>query len=362
MGVPTRTDLERPAGPDLSVIIVTWNVRELTLQCLRSLEEQSNGIALEVFVVDNASSDGTVAAIRQEFPEVRIIENQGNVGFPRANNQALQHARGRYVLFLNPDTEVGEGTLQRCVRELDQDETLGMVGCRLVYPDGSIQYEGARRDYRLRHLACELFYLHKLFPRHPVFAHQLMGDWDHKGTREVEAICGAFMMVRRPLAYELGGLPEEVHMYHEDLAFCLRVRRAGKKIRYLGDVVTVHHHGKSSGQRDSRIWLLDGEYRIRLIREGEGPVHAAIGRVLFAIRSLLRLPVAVAASLIPGTRAVRHRYPRLFDPRLHVLSFLWSVSPRLVRRHMPQPPAGPPIELRLEADVEAEAVGAASGG
>lgn len=327
------------ADPVLSVIIVTWNVRELTLQCLRSLEERSDGIPLEAFVVDNASTDGTVAAVRERFPWVTVIANPVNVGFPRANNQALERARGRYVLFLNPDTVVGEGTLQACVAELENDPGIGMVGSRLVYPDGTVQYEGARNRYLLRHLAGELLYLHMLFPRHRVFGHHLMGDWDHLGVRDVDAICGAFMMARRSLVQELGGMPDEIFMYHEDLALCLRIRNAGWRIRYRGDVVTTHYTNQSGAQSTSRLTLLEGEAKLRFIREAQGDFAAAVGRVLFLIRSLIRLGISAPAHLVPGLCGVRRRYPRVFDTRLHLLNLLWSLSPRLVRRWMPRPPA-----------------------
>src|SRR5690606_31348674 len=167
----------------------------------------------------NASSDGTAQAVREHFPHVRVISNSVNVGFPRANNQALACARGRYVLYLNPDTEVRPGTLGACVAELDANPDIGVVGCRLESPDGTIQYEGARNTYRFRHLAFELLWLHMFFPRSRIFGDHRLGSWDHRGTRDVEAVSGAFMMVRRELAVRLGGLPDDVFMYHEDLSF-----------------------------------------------------------------------------------------------------------------------------------------------
>lgn len=333
--------------PILSVVVVTWNVRELTLACLESVERESTalggaGAGVEVVLVDNASRDGTVEAVREAFPWVRVMANSENVGFPRANNQALEVARGRYILFLNPDTVVGPGTLEGCVAALEGDTGVGMVGCRLVYPDGQVQYEGGRRAYRLRHLLGEVFYLHMFFPRHRIFADHLMGDWDHLGRREVEAISGAFMMVRRDLAVELGGLPEDLFMYHEDLSFCLRVRGAGHRIVYLGDLETTHFSNQSGRQSRSRLELLEGACKVQLIRESEGEVAAAVARVVFGIRSVVRLGVAgvgaVAGLVVPGFRRWKERYPRVFDGGLHLLHLLWSISPRLVRGSIPSAP------------------------
>jgi GT2 family glycosyltransferase len=326
--------------PDLSVIIITWNVRELTLGCLESIRREAGSLSVEVLIVDNASSDGTVAAVREHFPEVVLIANAENVGFPRANNQALREARGRHILFLNPDTVVGPGTLERCVAELDADHAVGLVGCRLMYPNGEVQLEGGRRTYRLRHLLGEVLYLHMFFPRHRVFAHQLMGDWDHRDTRDVEAICGAFMMTRREVALELGGLPEDIFMYHEDLSFCLRILKAGYRIRYLGEVETIHYANQSSRKSRSRLELLEGECKLRLIEEAQGRSAAVVGRVVFGVRSLLRLMIAGVGSVVPGVGRARERYPRVFDGGLHLLHLAWSISPRIVRGRIPVAPAG----------------------
>ncbi|HEX6694351.1 MAG TPA: glycosyltransferase family 2 protein, partial [Longimicrobiales bacterium] len=141
--------------PRLSIIIVSWNVRDLLIACLESVMAQED-VQLEVFVVDNASADGTVEAVRERFPDVTVIANRENVGFPRANNQVLGYARGEYILYLNPDTEVQPGTLSACVAELDAHPELGAVGSRLQFADGQVQYDGARRAFRLRHLAYDM--------------------------------------------------------------------------------------------------------------------------------------------------------------------------------------------------------------
>jgi GT2 family glycosyltransferase len=328
------------AAPDLSVIVVTWNTRDITLECLRHVHETRGDLDVEVLVVDNASADGTAAAIRERYPDVVVVENETNDGFPRANNQALALSRGRHVLFLNSDAFVDEGTLERCVRALDDDPALGLVGCRLEHTDGRIQYECARRDYRLEHMAAEFFYLHQLFPRHRLFAAHLMGDWDHRDSRDVECLSGAFMMARREAALGVGGLPEDIFMYHEDAAFCMRVRRAGWRIRYLADVRAVHLSNQSARRSPARLFMLEPEAFMLLIREKQGPVTAGAARALFGVRALLRLAIAAPVSVLP-LRRLKARYPRLFHPERHALHFAWSLSPRLVRRLIPTA-GGPP--------------------
>lgn len=310
--------------PDLSILIVAWNVQERVLECLASIMSDESAPGLEVILVDNASSDDTVHAVAQQFPDVILIANSQNLGFPKANNQALARARGRHVLYLNPDTELAQNTLAACVRTLDDDPDIGVVGCRLESPDGTIQYEGARSTYRFRHLVFELLYLHTIFPRSRIFGHHRIGHWDHRGTRDVEAVCGAFMMVPRELALHLGGLPEDVFMYHEDLSFCLRVLRAGRRIRYCGDVSIVHHGGQSSGRSSARFGLLEAESKYRYIMEADGVAWAVAARGVIALRSVMRLAVCLGGALLPSRW--KKPYPRVFDWRTHLLQLLWCVA------------------------------------
>lgn len=335
------------SAPMLSILIVTWNVRDLVLACIESICADSDAPSLEIIVVDNASSDGTAEEVVQRFPDVRVLANTQNVGFPRANNQALNVARGQYVLFLNPDTEVCPGTLGACLAELQANPDIGLAGCRLEYHDGSIQYEGARNAYRFRHLMYELLYLHMLFPHSRVFGHHRMGDWDHRGTRDVEAVNGAFMMVPRALALSVGGLPEDLFMYHEDLSFCLRLRRAGYRLRYLGDVRTIHHCGQSSRRSPARLGLLEVECKHRFILEADGPVWATAARAMLGVRALLRLGMCAVGMLLPT--AWTRRYPGAFDAGLYWLQLRWCIRRRSVRAYMPSLPESAAEPMRLGA-------------
>ena len=277
--------------------------------------------------MDNASSDGTVQAVAESFPDVRIVPNQHNLGFPRANNLALLEALGRHVLFLNPDTEVGKGTLEACLRELDDDPSLGAVGCRVLLPDGRIQVECARRHYRLLDLVWEAFYLHVLFPSNRVFAQQVMGDWDHHGRRDVEALLGAFIMARHEAVLEVGGMPDEVFMYHEDLALCLRLEKRGWGVRYLGHVSTLHHYRSSTTQSSSPLELLEGEVRVRLIRERSGLLTGMLARILFAFRAAVRLVIALVVWPMPR---LRQRLSQVTNVRKQATLLVWTVWPRIV--------------------------------
>ena len=321
----------------LSVIVVAWNVAELTEACIRSVLRENADVDLEVILVDNASTDGVSERIRRVYPEVRVLRNEQNVGFPAANNQALPSAGGKYVLFLNPDTEVRGGALKRCVDRLERDATIGVVGCRLELSDGSTQLEGGRRAYRLQHLAAEVLYLHMLFPKSRWAGDHRMSWWDHRGEREVEAVSGAFLMTRKSVADAIGGLPEDLFMYHEDLAYCLRARRAGWRVWYQGDVDTVHHWQQSSGRSPLALDLLLSECRVLLVKEAQGGRAALLARLVWGVGSLLRVVVALAGVL--ATAKFRARYPRVFDARRHALQVVWAFLPALVAPRIPRAPA-----------------------
>ena len=325
-------------GCTLSVIAVAWNVADLTEACIRSVLSESGDVDLEVLLVDNGSAEGVSERIRRAYPTVRVVRNEQNVGFPAANNQALALASGRYVLFLNPDTEVRPGTLKRCVERLEEDPSIGIVGCRLELGDGSTQLEGARRTYRLRHLIAEVFYLHMILPRNRWAGDHRMSWWDHQGNREVEAVSGAFLMTRRALAVQLGGLPQDLFMYHEDLAYCLRARRAGWRVWYQGDVSTLHHWKQSSKRSPIALDLLLAECRVLLVREAQGRAAEWLARLAWGTGSGFRLLVALLGIFAPAS--VRSRYPRVFDSRRHLLQMVWVFLPALLTQRIPRAPEG----------------------
>lgn len=323
--------------PRLSVLIVSWNVADLIENCINSVVDSVGDFSREIIVIDNASTDGTCELVAQRFPDVRWLRNESNVGFPHANNQALALARGEYVLYLNPDTVVEPNTLAECIRELDRDRTIGVVGCRLDLPTGEIQPECARRAYRLRHMLAESLYLHMFFPRSRLFGDLNLGWWDHRGSRDVEAIVGAFMMARREVAEQVGGLPEDLFMYHEDVSFCIRVRQAGWRIRYRGDIGTLHLSGQSSARSDLRLELLHAECRLLLLKETQGRGAALLGRALWAATCLARSAIACTAPLFP---AAARRYPRVFNLRTHLMQFAWCAAPWRVSHLLPRAEIG----------------------
>ena len=234
---------------DVSVVIVNYKVRDLLRDCLRSLEHDLGKLRGEVWVVDNASGDGSVEMVRAEFPWVRLIPNQQNVGYGAANNQAIRQARGRYILVLNPDTKLPPGAILDTVAEMEQQPDIGALGPKLVLADGTLD-KACRRSFPSPEVAFyRLFGLAKLFPNHPRFARYNLLNVDEDTAIDVDSVVGAFMLVRREVVERVGMFDEAFRMYGEDLDWAYRIKEAGWRVRYHPDVVVLHYKGQSSRQR-----------------------------------------------------------------------------------------------------------------
>lgn len=260
---------------DLAIVIVSYNVRELLRACLRSIERRAGpvagerGLAVDVWVVDNGSTDGSVAMVREEFPEVTVRETGGNVGFSRANNLALREIVAqtggvpRYVLLLNPDTEVPPAALGEMVAFLDAHPEAGAAGPRLLQSDGSLDL-ACRRSFPTPEVAFyRLSGLSRLFPHSHRFARYNLTYLDPTHVGEVDSVVGACMLVRGELLTSIGLLDEAFFMYGEDLDWSLRIKQAGWKVLYNGSTVVYHHKRASSRQRN--VQSLIAFYRAMVI-------------------------------------------------------------------------------------------------
>jgi N-acetylglucosaminyl-diphospho-decaprenol L-rhamnosyltransferase len=234
---------------DVSICIVNWNTRELLCKCLDSIRRLTKGVRYETIVVDNASSDDSVETVRREFPEVRLIASTENLGFARGTNLAAKHGTGRYILYLNPDTEIVTDAISGMVRAMDSDPAIAAIGCRLLNTDGSIQYTCACDLPSPRNELCSLLGLDRVFPRVPFFSARELGYWSHDASRDVECLSGACMMLRRELVQRYGGLDESLFMYGEDVDLCARITRDGGRLHYLASEIIYHHEGSGSRKR-----------------------------------------------------------------------------------------------------------------
>ncbi len=231
---------------DLSVILVNYNVKSYLEQALESIRKSLEGLNAEIFVVDNASHDGSVPMVRSKFSDVHLIVNAENVGFAKANNQAIRLAKGRHVCLINPDTLVREDTFRVCVAYLDDHPEAGMVGGKVLNPDGTLQL-ACRRSFPTPWVAfTKVSGLSALFPKTRLFGRYNMTYLDPEQRADVEAISGSFMVIRKTVIDQIGMLDEQFFMYGEDLDWCYRIYQAGWKIVYLPDTQIIHYKGRST--------------------------------------------------------------------------------------------------------------------
>ena len=229
----------------LSIVIVNYNARDLLRNCLLSIFKQTQRIRFEVFVIDNASVDGSREMLAREFPEVRAILNTANRGFAAANNQAIKIARGECLLLLNPDTVILNGAIATTLAFLEQHPEAGIVGCKLLNPDGTLQ-PSCRSFPSVWNIFTESFFLYKLFKHSKLFGQYYMSHFDHNTLREVDVVMGAFMLIRREVFEKIGLLDEDYFMYAEETDFCYRAHRAGFKTFFCPEGAIVHIGGGST--------------------------------------------------------------------------------------------------------------------
>ena len=233
---------------DLSIIIVNYKVPKLLQQCLHSIYNtlSSSNLQYEIWVIDNASEDESPQLISKNFPNVNLIANTSNVGFARANNQAIRKAKGKYILLLNPDTIIHPNAIEILYNFLEKDSDTGAVGGKGLYPNGTIQ-AGFRRSIPTLEVAFYHFSgLSKLFPKSSHFARYNMSYLDEDLEHEVECLSGCFMMIRKSVLEQIGLMSEIYFMYGEDIDLCYRISQANYKLYYVPSAIITHYHKQSS--------------------------------------------------------------------------------------------------------------------
>jgi N-acetylglucosaminyl-diphospho-decaprenol L-rhamnosyltransferase len=263
---------------DLSVVIVSWNVRDLLRRCLASVEQGSGALALDVIVVDNASSDGSPEMVSTEFPHVRLITNRENRGFGSANNQGLAVSEGRHVVLLNPDTEILDGALSKMVAYVDSHPGIGALGPQLLHPDGTVQ-SSRRRFPTLTTAFLESTILQQWWPQNPVSRRYYIADRTDFETQYVDWLVGACLLVRRQVIEQVGGLDEGFFMYSEELDWCRRIKAAGWEVVYLPEARVVHFEGQSSGQVVAARHIYFHSSKVRYFRKHHGTLQAEVLRL-----------------------------------------------------------------------------------
>lgn len=238
---------------ELSIIVCSYNTREETLACLESIDRERCGLSVEIIVVDNASSDGSVESIAERFPHVILKALDTNVGFAAANNLGGADANGEYLLLLNPDTVLLEGALRNIVEFARAHPKAGIYGGRTFFADMTLNANSCHGAPTVWSQICKGTGLSAIFRRWRVFDPEGLGGWQRDSVREVECITGCFLLIQRSLWEKLGGFDCDFFMYGEDTDLCLRARKLGARPLLCPDARLIHYGGRSEAVRSEKI-------------------------------------------------------------------------------------------------------------
>lgn len=296
--LPTsNSQLPSPGVPRFSTIIVNWNTRDLLLQCVGSLLRHGQPGANQIIVVDNASSDDSVAALRAKHPEVEVIASQENLGFAKGNNLGLTHARGEYVCLVNSDIEVFDDVLGAMAAYMETHPEIGVLAPRLLNRDRTIQQGCWHYPTLLRTIAFSLG-LNRFFPR--IKALSIKPDLTGSEPHEVDTACGAFWMIRRRALDKIGGLDEAFWFYSEDVDYCRRFRDEGWQVVYYPAAEVVHYGGQSSGKAPVKYAIQMTRAKLQLWRKYSSPIGYALLWSAKACHHLIRTLGFGLKSLLPN--------------------------------------------------------------
>jgi N-acetylglucosaminyl-diphospho-decaprenol L-rhamnosyltransferase len=310
---------------DLSIIIVNWNSKDYVKKCLASVFASIRDLRFEVIVIDSASFDGCAEMIRENFSDVRFMQSEKNVGFAKANNLAFTASNGEVILFLNPDTEIlGDaiGETYNALRTLPQP---GVLGCKLLNSDGSIQTTCVRAFPTIVNQVLESDLLRRIFPNSGLWGTAPLSKND-PCPASVQAVSGAFMMLSRALFKKVGMFTTSYFMYSEDMDLCLKVTNAGVRNYFVPSSVVIHHGGGATNNHSVNTFstVMMVESRWRYFRQTRSVFYALCYRVLLCVNSLGRVAIAATllfASLLSGKSARYIPLVRKWFARLK-----WSVG------------------------------------
>ena len=235
----------------VSVVIVSYNTRDILRNCLQALFEHSKGIDMEVFVVDNNSQDGSADMVKNEYPTVLLMANNQNLGFAAANNQAFPLAKGNYIVLLNPDAYIRPLSIQNSIAFMDKTPDCGLCGGKIISPAGQLEPSARRFPSALSKLLA-LSGLRGKFPQSAILNYYEFGTFAHDRPQEVDWVPGTFTIVRKKMLDEIGAFDERFYIYYEETDLCMRAKMAGWTIYFIPDAEVTHIGGASSKTRKDK--------------------------------------------------------------------------------------------------------------
>lgn len=310
----------------LSVIIVSWNAKDYLVTCLHSLIQELIGVDAEIIVVDNYSSDGSSDIVEKIFPAVKLIRNDQNLGFAKANNIGIKASSGDYVCLINSDIVVNKNCIRRLLEYMDSNANVGVVGPRTLNADGTLQ----RSCFTLPTVwnsTCRAFALDTLFPQKRIFGSRLMTYWSYDEIRTVEALNGCFLLVRREALNKVGLLDENFFIYGEDMDWCKRFGDSGWGVIFNPWAEAVHYGGASSSNSPIRFYLEMHKADLQYWRKHKGLRGEVTYFFILLLHHTLRIVGYAPLSLIkyvPGQ-------PRFFKLQRSVKCLRWLLTRHAIR-------------------------------
>jgi GT2 family glycosyltransferase len=295
---------------DLSIIIVSWNVRSLLQTCLKSVEVEQGALRLEIIVVDSGSDDGSPEMVREQFPQVHLIVREDNVGFPLGNNIGLAEANGRYLLLLNPDTEVVGDALSRMVGYLDGNPDVGVVGGQLLNPDNTVQ-SSRRRFPTVATAFFESTWFQPFAPK-GILRRYYAEDIDDGETADVDWVKGACLMTRKTILDEVGPLDADYFMYSEELDWCKRIKMAGWRVVYFPEAKIIHYEGKSSEQAVTARHINFQRAKLRYFHKYHGMMIMILLRIFLLLNFVWQLALEAIKGLVGHKKELRRQRIRAY--------------------------------------------------
>jgi len=287
---------------DVSILVISFNTRELTIASLASVIAQTRDVSYELLVVDNASIDGSADAIAELYPQAKVIRLRENIGFARANNLAAREAAGEFVLLLNPDTVVLDGAIQKAMAFARSQSDDVVVGGRTFFADGSLNANSCHGQPTPWSLMCQASGLTSIFRNSALFAPESFGSWRRDTPREVDAVSGAFLLISRKLWNALRGFDESFFMYGEDTDLCLRAWKAGARCVVRPEVTLIHYGAASDRVRSDKMVRLF-RAKVQLLLKHWRPSSARFGVGMLKAAAFSRMLAAgVLQTLRPAKR------------------------------------------------------------
>jgi len=310
-------------SPELSIIIVNWNTRDLLRDCLNSVYVETKATSFEVFVVDNASSDSSAEMVKREFPQVKLIENKENLGCARANNQAIRESTGTYIVLLNPDTLVLSGTLDKMAAFMRVHPDVDASGPMLLNPDGSLQLS-TRHAWHAFNCCVELLLMQSLATYLPRL---LVSKWGKREThsrhpRQVGWVSGACAMARRETVDKVGLLDEQYFLYMEDVDWFCRLWQLGGKTYFIPEAQVIHHVAQSMKPTDTLLKHVN-QSKYLFMKKHHGKVQACLFRIMVAIDCFVAMCVfPLLQTALRGDRRMEMKWKL----RCRWRGLLWAIG------------------------------------